>query len=287
MKTADNLCGYVKEQVWRIKSNTYIQWYLNCRSRVPIIVYQMGKVGSSSIRDSLKSGGIHPVFHVHRMNPRNIEAVRNTYLRRGQKALNEGVGVFLYKNICQKNKKAKFITIVREPISRNMSAFFQNYEIFTGCKYKATNFQLKELIDLFLSHYSHDVPLTWFDVEMKEVLGIDVYRYPFPKEIGYVIIREGSFEILLFKVEISDAIKEKAISEFLDITDFRLKRHNVARDKEYSETYKDFKQAISMPYSYVKQMCDSKYTKHFYSATEIEMMWSAWYNKQKRMVADA
>ena len=83
MKTAKSLYRYTKEQVLKIKSNLYIQWHLNCRSMAPIIVYQMGKVGSSSIRDSLKSSGVHPVFHVHRMNPRNIEAVRNAYRRRG------------------------------------------------------------------------------------------------------------------------------------------------------------------------------------------------------------
>lgn len=51
----------------------------------PVIVYQMGKVGSRSITDSLKSCDVHPVFHIHRMNPENIKRVKNEYLKKGGK----------------------------------------------------------------------------------------------------------------------------------------------------------------------------------------------------------
>ena len=58
------------------------------------------------------------------------------YLKKGRKPLNERLGILLYKSVCRKKRKAKFITIVREPVSRNFSAFFQNFKRFTGSDFK-------------------------------------------------------------------------------------------------------------------------------------------------------
>jgi len=276
MNTAGNLQKYVKRETRRLRETLYALWHLKLKSSVPIIVYQMGKVGSTSIKESLKQHGVQPVFHVHRMNPQNIGGARNAYLRRGQIPPYEKTGIYLHKKVCQSKSKAKFITIVREPISRNISAFFQNSLVFAQANYHDENPDTEGLIRLFISDYSHQVPLTWFDIEIKQVLGIDVYQYPFPKEQGYMTIREGNFEVLILKLELPDSTKEKAVAEFLGLNDFNLSHHNVARHKNYSQAYEHFKEAISLPYSYVEKMCASKYTRHFYNSTEIDAIWSQW-----------
>jgi hypothetical protein len=242
----------------------------------PVIVYQMGKVGSSSIGDSLKSCGVAPVFHIHRLNPDNIEKVQQEYLDHGLVPLDESLGERLYAEVIQKRKSVKLITLVREPIGRNMSAFFQNFKRFTGVEYDDADFTVEELVNLFVEGYRHPVPLTWFDVEMKQTLDIDVYEYPFPKEKGHLTIKKGNFELLILKLEVDDAIKEKAIAEFLDVEDFRLIRANVGQDKNYARTYRDFLRTIRLPKSYVELMCTSQYTRHFYSDAEIEAVRSEW-----------
>ena len=245
----------------------------------PVIVYQMGKVGSSSIRDSLKSCGFAPVFHVHRMNPDNIEKVRQEYSDNNQAPPDESLGERLYADFINKQKRARFITIVREPVSRNISAFFENLRRFTGVEYGDADFTIEELVDIFIERYRHSVPLTWFDIEIKQTLGIDVYEYLFPKEKGYLAIRKGSFELLILKLEVDDSIKENAIAEFLDLEAFKLIRSNVAQDKNYSRTYRDFVRTIKLPESYVEIMCGSEYTRHFYSGIEIESVLSKWQDK--------
>ena len=157
-----------------------------------------------------------------------------------------------------------------------MSAFFHNFERFTGTEYENADFTSEELVDMFVKEYRHPVPLIWFDVEMRQTLGIDVYEYPFPREKGHLSIKKGNFELLILKLEVDDSIKEKAIAEFLDIEDFRLIRANVGQDKDYARTYKDFLRTIRLPEAYVEIMCNSLFTRHFYSDAEIEAVRSKW-----------
>ena len=260
-----------------VKEYMYVFWHLHVKPSEPVILYQMGKVGSTSIRESLKRHGVHPVFHVHRMNPLNIEGTRAAFVKRGQVPPYDRTGAYLYRNVVQNKKKARIITIVREPVSRNISAFFQNYELLSGVDYLQNGSTKNELVSRFLANYPHQVPLTWFNVEMKQTLGIDVFSYPFPKKKGYLIIKQGNFELLILKLDLPDTIKEKIIGNFVGLVDFKLRRHNTAQNKKYAKTYKDFTTGVSLPYTYVKQLCDSKYSRHFYSKSELGAVWTGWH----------
>ncbi len=266
----------------RVKGDIVFSTRLNLTSHTPIVIYQMGKVGSSSVTESLQLAGVNLVFHVHRMNPDNIQRVRKEYLDHNQRPLNEKVGERLYRSIVERRRKAKFITLVREPIGRNISAFFQNLRRFSGAECGDADYTVEELVDIFIRDYQHAVPLTWFDVEMKQTLQIDVYEYPFSKEKGYLSIKRGNFELLILKLELDDSTKEKAIAEFLGWKNFRLITSNVARDKKYSETYSDFLRKIKLPKSYVEIMCNSAYTRHFYSDAEIEQIRSKWLKRARK-----
>ena len=82
------------------------QYFKKLRSGVPIIVCQMGKVGSVSVRDSLESSGIDSVFHVHRLNPDNIRSVQQDYLDHNRTPPSEGLGERLYRDVVQQHKQA-------------------------------------------------------------------------------------------------------------------------------------------------------------------------------------
>jgi hypothetical protein len=127
-----------------------------------------------------------------------------------------------------------------------------------------------------LSGYQHRVPLTWFNNELKQTLGIDVYEFEFPKEHGYLEIRDGRFELLVVKMEIPDRFKAAAITKFLGLENFQLKRSNISHQKKYSLVYQEFKKKICLPQAYVDQMLTSKYTQHFYSNGELEEIRRTW-----------
>ena len=52
---------------WRRRYSSYVALYLG-RS-VPILVYQMGKGGSSTLRNTLLLRELHPVLHLHTLSP--------------------------------------------------------------------------------------------------------------------------------------------------------------------------------------------------------------------------
>lgn len=95
-----------------------------------ILVFQVGKVGSSSIFHSLKELDLlkQDVFQVHKIDSAEISL--NNQIKNGikvSKALQDGVKV---KKLLQENtyQKIKVIVGVREPIDRWISEVFQNID---------------------------------------------------------------------------------------------------------------------------------------------------------------
>jgi len=271
----------LKKKTTQFTTDLKAAWYLSRNNVEPVIIYQMGKVGSRSIKDSLVKYGVHPVFHVHRLKPDNIIRLKKEYYEKTKINLHETTGLRIYNKICKKNRKAKFLTVVREPVSRNISAFFQNLIRFTGYGYDELKMSTDELIQNFISTYPHNVPLEWFDIELKSTLGIDIYDHEFSKEKGYSTIKKGNFELLILKLELPDHQKQKIISEYMQLDDFKIIRSNVANDKKYSVAYRNFKTKINLPSHYLERMLDSKYTRHFYSDPEINEIWSKWNTSKK------
>ncbi len=243
----------------------------------PVIVFQMGKVASSSIYQSIKNLGGFEVHHVHRMHPDSINTMTKVMQSKGLAALKVDIdGLRLYRQYIRQSQAIKVITLVREPISRNMSAYFQNLEEYEGDKKIFSKLELSELIRAFLSKYQHKVPLRWFDKEFKAALGVDVYAYPFDKQLGYQRIQEGATDILIFKHDLDDQVKEQVIRDFLESPDFVLTNANEGDNKIYGEVYKAFRESIVFPCSYIDEMLSAKYTKHFYTDEEIAAIRSKW-----------
>jgi len=256
---------------------------IHIKKKPIILIYQMGKVGSTSIQKSLEIYGIKPVFHIHFLDPSNI----SLYLKSTLKNYNErtlfniiqNINFFniaaIYKDVVLKHRKSRIITIVREPIGRNISAFFQVVKNYAK---NILKLNLDELTDLFFNRFDrHSRPLEWFDTEFKKTLNIDIYQHSFPIEKGYQILKENNLEILILKLEIDDQKKEEAISEFLGLeSKFKWTNFNVGESKNYSTLYKNFKEKIKLPRTYIEQILNSKYIKHFYSDEEIEAIEKVW-----------
>ena len=240
-----------------------------------ILIYQMGKVGGSSINYSLNKYGLNGVYKVHRMNQENIKSVKINYIQNGMKPVLEP-GEWLYPKLVKVKQKIKIITLIREPIARNLSAFFQNYKLFLGKEYSEGQFNLQHLIETFINKYDHQVPLEWFDKEFKSVLNINVYNHDFNWNKGFINISTDKYESLILKCEISDSRKEKAIENFLKIENFNIQNANIGEKKVYSNDYKNFVKYIKLPVTYIDNMCNSKYMKHFYSNKEIDSIRERW-----------
>lgn len=230
------------------------------RRATPIFVFQMGKVGSVSIYNSLSKLYPGVVLHAHSFSTND----KRWEIRR------------LYHWTISENRPLIIISFTREPIGRNVSAFFQNFERETGVPYDRANFSPEELKAIFLSHYPHETPLLWFDKQIKVNLGIDVYATPFPK-CGYATYSHRNIRLLVMRAEIADNEKANLIRDFLGLTEFQLVNTNIGEEKDYGLTYRDFKSMVKLPSDYIAKMCESKYFSHFYGQEAIDaarMKWS-------------
>ena len=237
----------------------------------------MGKTASASVYLSLKKTTDYDVFHVHRLNPENIKKVKDECLQRCEIPPNEELGLYLYKNLIRKRETStKIITLVREPIARNISAYFQNMEFSEAEKNAQNDLEIEKLTSGFIQKYSHDVPLNWFDVELKKTTGIDIYKYDFPKQQGYQIIDSPPYHVLILRHDLDDRLKEKCITTFLDIDTFKLSRSNEASSKEYAEIYRKFISSVKLRDKYIKHMLSSRYAQHFFSTKEIRDISNKW-----------
>jgi len=290
---------------WRRRYSSYVALYL--RRSVPILVYQMGKGGSSTLRNTLLLRELHPVLHLHTFSPlrekraedvdvpdeleaplaREIEHARSVFASLStpaklQLSLHEWMNERrLRRHLLRPGRRLRIITSVREPVAANVSMFFQLLPWYTGRRYAPDRISTDALIRLFLERYSCFRPLLWFDEEMRYQTGVDVYRHAFPLDRGSLTFREGSIEVLVLKTETDDAVKEKALSDFLGVPDIRLVESNVGSQKAYARQYREFRQRIRFPDGFLRTMYGSRYAQHFYSEAEIERFIEQWHGSQQ------
>lgn len=256
------------------------------------LVYQPAKVGSSSVYDSLEKCGIS-ALHIH-----EIPSVVN---RVNKVMLND-----LY-NIAKKKRPIRIITMVREPISRDISQFFQlldanrlwyENEILSDdlvqtfysfvenaygikcCKksYYGTDLTkgVLALSAIVGKHKRYGYEFDWFDYEIKEMFDVDIYEYPFDKSKGYSYIEENGVEILVITLEHLSAC-ENIIREKLGIDNFELISKNAANIKEYSELYQEFKKGVPLSKEYIDFYYNDNYAmNHFYSREEQNKFRKKW-----------
>ncbi len=245
-------------------------------------VYQMGKVASSSIYVSLRQIPSLDVSHAHRISPENIARVRESHRRRGMAESDHSVGQRLYRQVGPQGpaRDIYIITLVREPVGRNISAFFQNLDIFEKTDAAHRKLPLPQLIGDFIEQYDHDTPLSWFDREMKAVTGIDVYAHPFDREQGWQEIHSGRWHLLVMRHDLDDRIKEERIAAFMQIPSFALVRENEGHRKDYSAAYAAFLDEVALPEEYVDEMIESLYARHFFSPEERRRLRARWTGTQ-------
>jgi hypothetical protein len=251
--------------------STYESTYEN-----QIVIYQMGKVASTTLYKALKEKGI-TVDQTHTL----LGNYQGKYFIKTKFStlifLKFRIKDFIRLRAYKKKKEVKVISIVREPISRNISAFFQKAKFIDNFHNIENTGALEKT---FYDKTTHKTPLKWFDKEFKKALGIDVYKYQFPKEKGYTIIKQNNVKVFLFRFEDLNKCL-KPLSNFLNIGKLELVSSNVGTDKWYSEMYKRFKRNFKPTEEYLNIMYDSKYIKHFYTDKEIESFKNKWLGNEE------
>ncbi len=267
------------------------------RQKEVLVIHQMGKVGSTTITASLRSAGVREdtaIYQTHFLSADGRDMVRGWEIEahgdwdvlprkvRWMHIRND----LLYdklRKMRESGKRCKVISLVRDPIAINLSGFFQQNrwwpdDLKALCNDGPSTECLDALRDRFTEWYPHDTPLTWFDMEMEPVFGIDIYATPFPKAQGYQIIHGDFADLLLIKLEKLNECGDVAMGEFLGREPLPLVQANTAEDKWYSPLYAAFKQSAGLPTDYLDHMYTSRHATHFYTADELQAFRRRWMN---------
>lgn len=238
------------------------------------VVYTMGKVASSSTSIAILAAGL-PCHDIHTLNRKKVLEMAKDWLDRGQYPPPHICLSMAHRDrLLVKRKKCLYISLVRDPIARNLSAFFQNLHHMPDEIKNETD--PNKMFEHFSNNYGHSLPLTWFDREFKAELGIDVFARPFDKESKFV--HRKAANTILFRVDCPDDVKSHVLSKALSC-EINVGRLNDGANKDYNTMYNEMKKLVTFPTKFLDRMYNSKFVQHFWTPDEIEKMKSNWITK--------
>lgn len=272
-------------------------WQQGLRSNDKIVIYQMGKVGSTTIWNSLESLNLGlPIYHVHTLKhehiSRAIEKDKNNFPKLRFVHLETIQSEYLRSQLDQKNiiKPWNVITLVRDPVAQLLSVFFQKLEVEIplGLDYRkkikaeGDTKVVQEVIERFYAGFVNNPklhhPFEWFNLELKENLKFDIFAAPAFSGRNYYIYNTELAKVLVLKLESLDDSYQSAFREFLGIQNFKLIQSNVGVQKRYKNLYKTFQKNVNLPISYLDKLYQTELVKHFYSESEVEQFYQRWKN---------
>ncbi len=236
----------------------------------------MGKVGSSSIYETLQCHS--EALHIHFLHPHRLDSHIRNLKRKGCLHIDKHIKDSLsLREVIESRQDCdlQFVTLLRDPISRNISAFFNNLDNFYRGKsekqYLSTEF-VHSAIDNFFSSYPLKLPDEWVAKEIVEFLGVDLYKNPYPFSKGYQIFREGKYPLLVLRMEDIDRVFITACKDFLNIDLCEMIKTNEGSSKKYKNLYRVFKKTIQGDKRLLPIVSNSRILEHFYIDKKNEIL---------------
>ncbi len=218
-----------------------------------VYVYQSKKVASVSIILSAKRANVYGI-HVHDFKMLDI---------------NEDI----IRSIIKKTS-GKVISIVREPIARQISLMWQYWGY--GENFLNSYNSIEELEKKFYSVPNAEDEFEWYKKEFEKVLHINIYEYPFNREKGYSIIEKDGISLLLLKMEKINSL-EKIIGNFLEAENFTIINGNMAEQKGYHFAYENYLENVKIPLDFYKHYYSgNEYMDYFYTEDEKNQFYKRW-----------
>jgi len=247
---------------------------LYLKGEAPVIVYSKERTGSVALHDSLVAAGV-PAIATHYLDPAKLVDGKLS-----------GSARWASKHVVQPRRRAKFITLVRNPVDNLLSTFarseFVDKPRDQGLSLDAALDVTPDELDALFRRYLDDGKLRreleWFDSEFRVALGIDVFAHPFDATLGFDRITSGPFDVLILRTELSDDDKAAAVARFLELPQFAMAHGPVTvsdapgvagEQADYREQYRELKRRAVIPRPHWDAIASSKVARHFITDGEL------------------
>lgn len=217
-----------------------VKKYLSAGVKPSCVIYQMGKVGSTSLEQALPAS-----LHVHTLYDHHPCQWKRELTRSW---LKRNFYFWAQRFLLRRRSSIKIISLVREPVERSVSMFFQELPFWLTKHIIDFSFNTRSeredlLMEAYEQTFDHDYYDKWFDREIKRFSGIDIFSYNFDNEKGYLNIKHGKYELLVLKMERLNDLRQ-VICDFSGV-EIDLVHTNSGEEKWYVPLYRDFKNKIA------------------------------------------
>lgn len=281
----------VEKSVFSIVQKLLFHYY-NLKVRIigkPLLLFQMGKVGSQTVEQTLVNLKLkRTIFHFHWLSPEMLKFTldKSEFLGRAYPGRDYWESIYVKESILPSlsTQGVDVITLTREPIARNLSAFFYSWGYWYPDmleKFSDLNNYPEAKQDVtnhFVEKFHHQRTLDWFDTDLAPYYGFDIYQEEFHPEKGYQIYRTPEINLLIIRLEDLNRCLQLALEEFFGASypDYKMKTKNLSQSREYNHLYKDFLNNTNLPQDYVDYIYNSRYARFFYTERELDSFKDRW-----------
>ncbi len=235
-----------------------------------VLVFQMGKVGSSSIERALVELGVN-IIHLHKITNSNVYFYNPEIIDRFKRF--RGRLLHFFVNMIIKRKKCKVITIVRDPMSRTLSQMFHHLDLLIYTHNKNDSRNEVSAYKLFQNIFLNDININytdqWMNHEFNRALGVEYLHCDFNKELGYGNIDTEKKKILILRFESLNQL-ESVVAKFVGLREFKFSKVNRAKNKWYGDLYGNFKSEFKVSNSIFNKMYETGFYRKFYGESSLE-----------------
>ncbi len=241
----------------------------------PVVVFCMGKTASSAIYRAVRDAIDVPAYKIHLLTPASVARAEAGYRRSAPDARPRHIfhAAHLMRHLPTPDHPWQVITLVREPVARAVSDFFQS-----GRRTGLLRDDAEATARLTRFATTQGIPrsIDWFDAEFAPSLGVDVYRVPFDPDAGFAVIEGPAVRVLVLRQEGLE-VAPHAIASFLGLAQpLEIDRENDAASKEYRAAYDAALRDVRFPAAALDAAYGSKFARHFYSPAELASFRRRW-----------
>jgi hypothetical protein len=233
----------------------------------PVVIFTMSKTGSTTLVRALNGVIDDPVYKVHLLVPSHVHRAEEQYRRTDPNARPWHIlhASHLLRHLPTEESPWRMITVVREPIARAASDFFQSGARRGRLDDPAT---ATARFEEFAVRESIPRTASWFDDEFRASLGVDVLAHAFDPSVGHATIEAPTVRLLVLRQE--DLYQAgDALAEFLGLpAAVPIGAVNVGAAKWYSDLYANVLRDARFDDAALELAYGSDYARHFYSEGE-------------------